>query len=99
MKPMFEVGQKVMIRPDLIEGGKFNKYYVNKTMAKMAGTIVTITACDLTIYTPELGIIDGYRYEIDEDVTLTNSYHYNWTADCFVRLEICPNPVELLEFL
>lgn len=98
MKPMFEIGQKVMIRPDLVCGGQFNMYFVNNNMLKLAGTIVEITDCQQTLYPPQSGIIDGYRYEIAEDLAVS-SYHYNWTADCFVKVEYDIDIFSLLEFL
>ena len=98
MKPMFEVGQKVMIRPDLTEGSQFNLYYVNSKMQSLAGTIVTILECYKTKYGPQPGIIDGYRYEIKEDVKCS-PYHFNWTADCFVQIEENIDPIALLNLL
>lgn len=98
MKPMFEVGQKVMVRPDLTKGEKFNKYYTNSQMLRLAGQIVTISECRITVSDPKPGIIDGYRYEIEEDLRYS-PYHFNWTADCFIEIEENIEPIELLNLL
>ena len=69
---LFDVGDKVTIRSDLVEDGRYGSDTVNCSMMSMLGRTVTIMQTN--VYSQE----DTYR--IDE-------FDYNWTDDMFVETE------------
>lgn len=44
----FKIGDKVMVRPDLVDDVYYNSVYVNKDMIKLRGKFVTITSVNGT---------------------------------------------------
>ena len=74
--PIFNVGDKVQIKPELKEGEDI-RFSCNEDMEELAGKTVTISEVKVHHYTPNKMGEDGCLYYIEED-------GWHWSSPMFV---------------